>query len=206
MIRKIMLFLSSYIPLYLLLIGKNIFERISKIPNFSIRTYDYKKIKFFNEFNDYMVAIFIGISIFLFIYLLILVFGTKTAKKDAYRITNISNETDKYFLNYICIYLLPCIGLSLNNIVDVYVLTALMLIIGFIYVTNDIVYINPMLGFIGFKVYTADLKSVIDDKKVKKIVICQSKAKLDLKEENSIIKLTSNGKYAVYIENSKESR
>ena len=205
MFRKIMLFLSSYIPLYLLLVGKNIFERISRIPNFSIWKYDYGKIKLFNELNDYMVVILLIGSLTLTIYLLVMIFRTKTTKKNTYEIIKITNDTDKYFLNYICIYLLPCIGLSLDHIVDVYVLSALMFIIGFIYTTNDIVYINPMLGFIGFKVYTADLKSIMDNKKTRKIVISQSKAKLDLKEEKSIIKLASNDNYAVYIENKKEN-
>ena len=169
------------------------------------RAYDYGKIKFFNELNDYMVVILLASSILVLIYLLVMIFRTKTAKRDAYKIVRISNETDKYFLNYICVYLLPCIGLSLNNMVDIYVLSALMFIVGFIYTTNDIVYINPMLGFIGFKVYTADLKSVINNKKTQKIVICRSKLELDSKEENSIIKLSSNGKYAVYIENGKNN-
>ena len=38
----------------------------------------------------------------------------------------------------ISVYLLSCIGLSLNNIVDVLVLVFLMALVGYIYITNDL--------------------------------------------------------------------
>ena len=55
--NKLMLFISSYIPLYMLLILKNIFERITEGGRFVNIIQKFKTATWFDEVNDWAVCI-----------------------------------------------------------------------------------------------------------------------------------------------------
>jgi len=155
--NKLMLFISSYIPLYLLLIGKNILERITDNGNFIDVINKVKNMILFDEINDYAVTFMSILSIVSFIYLKIKI--TKTTGRKQYVVKKVVNETSNYYFNYISIYLLSSLGLSLNSIVDCFAFAFLMFIVGYIYISNNMVYMNPMLNFMGYKIYDCELKS-----------------------------------------------
>lgn len=56
----------------------------------------------------------------------------------SYKVVEVSDETGNCYFNYISIYLLSCMGLSLSNILDCVVLVCVMLIVGYIYISNSI--------------------------------------------------------------------
>lgn len=189
MIRKTLFFLSSYIPLYLLLIGKNIVSKISEIDSF-----DFRNIVFFNEVSDFAIIILGSLSVALLIWLKFYIReGTKT---NCFKVLDFNNDTDKYYYSYISIYLLPTIGLSISSYADIFVLVSLVIIIGYVYVSNDLVYINPVMGFMGYKVYTMELKSYLTSEVETKYVICSnSVSKMLVKGID--IDITSQNKYAL---------
>lgn len=156
--NKLLLFVSSYIPLYLLLIGKNILERITEKGRFINISERIKTAKLFDEVNDYAIMVMIILSVISFFYLKSKIKSTVGRKK--YKVITIVNETSNYYFNYISIYLLSCLGLSLNNIVDCFVFLFLMVIVGYIYISNNMVYMNPVLNFMGYKIYACTLESV----------------------------------------------
>lgn len=158
--RKILIFLSSYIPLYILLIGKNIFSRIERINHFKLFSYNYKGIIWFNQIDDCMIVVFLVLTVVLFLWLK--KFLKPVSNGHKYIIQDFENETDKYFFSYISIYFLPCIGLSINSITDIFILVSIMLIVGYVYVTNDLIYINPTMSMLGYKIYSVQLVSVMD--------------------------------------------
>lgn len=189
MIRKTLFFLSSYIPLYILLVGKNIISRYMEIEEFK-----FKNIVFFNEISDFVVLILIVLSIFLLIWLKYYICeGTNT---NCFKVIDYDNETDKYYYSYISIYLLPTIGLSISNFADIFVLVSLILIIGYVYVNNDLVYINPVMGFMGYRVYTMKLKSYITDEIETKYVICSNVVSKQLVKDMDL-DISSQNKYAL---------
>ena len=157
MLNKLLLFISSYIPLYLLLIGKNILERITDKGNFINVMDKVKNMKLFDEINDYAIIIMALMSILSFIYLKRKI--TKTTGRKQYMVKKVVNETSNYYFNYISIYLLSSLGLSLNSIVDFFVFIFLMIIVGYIYISNNMVYMNPVLNFMGYKIYDCELGS-----------------------------------------------
>lgn len=164
-----MLFISSYIPLYILLIIKNILERCTDegVLVFSINKL--KNAQFFDEINDYIVVILIALCIVSFVYLYII-----SKKKDGmhhYEILEVEDQTGNIYFNYISIYLLSCLGLTLNSIVDVFVLVFLMILVGYIYISNHMTYMNPVLQFLGYKVYEAKVKSKSTDEVISSIII-----------------------------------
>lgn len=63
-------------------------------------------------------------------------------------------------------------GLSLNNITDCFVFLYLMVIVGFIYIRNNMVYMNPVINIMGYKVYDCKLDSIhTQDKEMQSIVV-----------------------------------
>ena len=83
----------------------------------------------------------------------------KTSGTHYYEIIDLENETGNIYFNYISIYLLSCLGLTLNHIVDVFVLFFLMILVGYIYISNHMTYMNPVLQFLGYKIYEGKIKS-----------------------------------------------
>lgn len=131
MFNKLMLFVSSYIPLYMLLILKNIFERITDGGRFVNIMQKFKSATWFDEVNDWAVCI-LALAIVVSAVYLWKALGNGTSPKK-YLITEVSDETGNYYFNYISIYLLSCMGLTLNSIVDCFVFLFVMVIVPTLY-------------------------------------------------------------------------
>lgn len=170
MLNKLMLFVSSYIPLYVLLILKNLLERTTDRGRFVNVFREFTRERLFNEVNDWAIGILMLIILGSYLYL----WGTlsKNPSPKQYVVREVSDETGNYYFNYISIYLLSCMGLSLNSIVDCFVLLFVMIIVGSIYISNNMMYLNPMVNMMGYKVYNCILDSKnTDDKGFASIVV-----------------------------------
>ena len=166
-----MLFISSYVPLYILLIIKNILERCTDEGRITITFRQILTAHYFNEVNDYAIAMLFSLSIFSLIFLKYLT--KKSGDTHFYKIQTVADETGNVYFNYISVYLLSCLGLSLNNIVDVFVLFFLMLLVGFIYVNNSMTYMNPVMQFMGYKVYECEVYSLSTQSIFSSVVIAK---------------------------------
>lgn len=124
---------------------------------------------FFDEVNDYAVLFLAVLCMTSFLYLRAL------TKKDCdthnYKVQTIENQTGNIYFNYISVYLLSCLGLTLNSIVDVFVLLFLMVLVGYIYISNHMTYMNPVLQFMGYKIYEGDIQSKSTQKTFHSILI-----------------------------------
>lgn len=174
MINKLMLFISSYIPLYILLILKNIFERITDEGKFLNISTKIKETVFFDEINDWAICVLFFISVASWIYLQRII--KKSGGNKRYIVREVSDETGNIYFTYISIYLLSCMGLSLNSIVDCFVFVFVMLVVGCIYISNNMMYMNPVINLMGYKVYGCVLDSInTNDKNIKSIVVAEKK-------------------------------
>lgn len=171
--RRVMLFISSYVPLYVLLIIKNILERSTEKGNFVFSWHKLKTAHYFDEVNDYAICILLIMSVISIVYL-----KKITQKKGGvhnYEIISVENQTGNIYFNYISMYLLSCLGLTLNSIVDVFVLFFLMVLIGYIYISNHMTYMNPVLQLFGFKIYEGEIKSKSTNEIFRSIIIADRK-------------------------------
>ena len=168
-----MLFISSYIPLYVLLIIKNILERSTDKGRFTFTLRQLKTAHYFDEVNDFAVVVLLLLCIFTFSYF------KAITKKDVgthyYKVIRIEDQTGNVYFNYISIYLLSCLGLTLNNIVDVFLLLFLMIIIGYIYISNHLTYMNPLFQFWGYRIYEGEIKSESTGEKFQSLIIVNKK-------------------------------
>lgn len=149
--RRIMLFISSYIPLYVLLIIKNVLERCTDGGQFLFSVAKLKMAHYFDEINDFAIIILLVLCAISFLYLKGIT--RRGGGLHYYEIISMEDQTGNVYFNYISVYLLSCLGLTLNNIVDVFVLLFLMMLVGYIYISNHMTYMNPVLQFLGYKVY-----------------------------------------------------
>lgn len=164
-----MFFISSYVPLYVLLIIKNILERCTDEGEFTVTLIQLKTAHYFDEVNDYAIVALLFLSVISFLYLKNIT--KKSGGVHYYKVISIEDQTGNMYFNYISIYLLSCMGLTLNSIVDVFVLIFLMLIVGYIYISNHMTYMNPVLQFMGFKIYEGSIESESTGKVLHSIIV-----------------------------------
>ena len=176
-----MLFISSYVPLYVLLIIKNILERCTDEGKFTVTLTQLKTSHYFDEVNDYAIVALLFLSVISFLYLKNIT--KKSGGVHYYKVISIEDQTGNMYFNYISIYLLSCMGLTLNSIVDVFVLIFLMLIVGYIYISNHMTYMNPVLQFLGFKIYEGSIESESTGKVLHSIIVVNKS--IFLKPESS---------------------
>jgi hypothetical protein len=88
-------------------------------------------------------------------------------------VQEIKDETSTNFLNYISIYLLSSIGLTIGNFTDIITLIFLMGIIGFIYVRSNMIYINPIINILGYNIYSFKGLSKGTDEDIETIIIAK---------------------------------
>jgi hypothetical protein len=124
---KVILFLSSYIPLFAIFIIKNIQYPIITIA----------------------LGIVIVISIVLLASLLRNIKGISGKYLKIGRIENINRVGLEYFVTYI----IPFVSTSLLDIKETVPILILFAIMGVIYVRSDLIYMNPMLNLLGFNLY-----------------------------------------------------
>lgn len=124
------MFLSSYAPLFVILAVKNYTD---------------------NYFVAAMVAV-ISIS-FLFLFLVL----RKASKMSGEfrEIKDMEDNSDK-FVEYIIAYIIPFLGFSFDNIPDIISLAILFVIIGILYIRSDLIYMNPILNFLGYHLFKAN--------------------------------------------------
>lgn len=156
-LKKLVLFISSYIPLYILLILKNFFERTTVEGQWLNIENKIKNAIWFDEINDWAICVLIIATVISALFLWLVIKRKPSTKR--YLVLDVSDETSNYYFNYISIYLLSCMGLSLNSIVDCFVFLFLMIVVGYIYISNNMMYMNPVINLMGYKVYNCVLES-----------------------------------------------
>lgn len=144
-----LMFISSYFPLYIFLLILQF--KVYKNIDFSLTFKDIYMIIFFSS-----MIIFIGIS-FISMYLLYKSTGNKKFKiKDVKR----SNDS---VISYIFTYILPILSFSLDDFAISLVNFLIFVLVGFLYIKLDLMYLNPLWTLQGYTSYEMDNKYIITD-------------------------------------------
>ncbi|WP_068672267.1 hypothetical protein [Oceanobacillus sp. Castelsardo] len=147
---RIGLYISSFFPLYILLFIDNIEFWINKSDLFSIILFrDITKSLFF-----VVIIILITISIASVIVL------KKLQHNERYSFQDIKRTEDN-LLSYVVTYLVPILSIDVNDMSSLFVNLGLFSLLGFIYVKNSLVYLNPLFLFFQFNIYIAEEHKVI---------------------------------------------
>ena len=134
---KFLLFLSSYIPLFVVL----------------------AILHYTNILVVAAMAIIIGLTLLF----LVLMFKLSERLGNYHgKITDFENINDMS-LEYIITYIFPLLFLNYSSISVLLALTVIFMTIGYIYISSDLIYMNPILNLLGYNIYKGQVegKSII---------------------------------------------
>lgn len=129
------LFLSSYFPLYIILFLKNI------------------KYLFQENVLGSKLWCFLTVdTILLFLSIYVVRCVSKGGKSNSLLVDEIEKPNDDV-INYIFTYIAPIISFNLNDFDSIVVNLGLFMLVWYMYVRLDLLYINPLLLMFGFTSY-----------------------------------------------------
>lgn len=146
--NKVILYLSSYVPLYFILIIKNV---LIKLEN---RGWNISDIKFFNTIDDWVLIVLILLTIISLTFVSIILSKIKEYHQNRYRVIKVNGTSNDSVLNYISIYILTFIDFNMNSISNIATLVFIMILLGIISINYDELYVNPTLLIIwNYRIY-----------------------------------------------------
>lgn len=138
---SIALYISSFIPLYFLIIVKELID----IANGNLS---------FNVTNSVML----GLNLLLIILGSIsIIFLYKKTNFQTIEIETYKNITRENFLPFFPLFVLFALAFDLEFISMAVVYVLILVIIGIVYVKNEMFYINPFLNILGYSLYEISL-------------------------------------------------
>ena len=142
--KNILLYLSAFIPMYVLVLLKHGLEMI--VGNIKP-----------NLLNIFVLCL-------LFVVILLGVIGlllevNRKQKTQKIIITDKTNTTDEHFLGYFSLFVLFAISFDLSKLSMLLVFIMVIVMIGIVYVKNKLFYINPFLNILGFNFYDITYKT-----------------------------------------------
>ena len=159
------LFLISYLPLFLLLFIQNLkplHDNRNELKG--VKTVILENILSFS---------FLGISLVALLLYLILIQNIQTVGfNNPEKVCKVKNTGIEY-LSYLGTYIIPFIGSKFDNLNNSLTTILLLIIIGIIYPKTNLVYANPTLALFGYNIYKVNLESDKDEE-----VVIISKIKL----------------------------
>lgn len=159
--KKILLYLSAFVPLYFLVLTKLIIE--ITLQNLT-----------FNILNTTALVLLI-------IAIICGIFGAKLALKHSdtpscsIRILKQKSITEQYFLGYFSLFVLFALGFELERVSMFIVFVIVIILIGIVYIKNDLFYINPFLNILGYNFYDITYTMPESDKQYCGKFICKGK-------------------------------
>ncbi len=131
---RIVLFLSSYSPLFVILGLRNSFGN--------------------DDVSFAFYAIALGSIMFLFLYIR----TNADVTPDSIKIKSVSSR-DADVMSYIVSYLLPFLDISFKDIPNAISLGILIAVIAIIYIKSNMVYVNPILNLAGYHLFEVESES-----------------------------------------------
>lgn len=177
-INRVILFISSYFPMYLIIIIQNLSSFISNYQQIldqnSIKAFDLISTKHllfgvktvFGFLEFYIILFFVGLSVASFRLLKKMLNGLKDYKDETFqlKVTSIKNANYQYVITYFSAYIFPFITINLSTIAGMLQFAILWGLIGYIYVKNNLIFINPTLNiFFKYNIYETDMEYQDED-------------------------------------------
>ena len=148
--KKIFLFLSAFIPMYFLLWVKLVLDIINHNLTFNVLNTTF--------FILLIIVIIVGsFGTFKIIY-------DDQIKSTYVTIVESNNITDQHFLGYFSLFVLSAVSFDLSKVNMAVVFVFIIVMIGIVYIKNQLFYINPFLNIFGYNFYKI---SYIEDNKTK---------------------------------------
>lgn len=140
------IFLSSYVPLFLILSYKH--------ASFQYTIPTWIPLISGLEF-PILTAFWLTLSVISLLILYFIFDIRKSEEPEPKNIESVTNRNDA-ITNYILVYIFPFVVLDLSQLVNWVAFIGFFLVIGIIQVRSNNLYVNPILGLIGYNIYDVD--------------------------------------------------
>lgn len=174
--KNLFLYISAFIPMYFLILVEIIIEIINGNLHFNI----------LNTLNmvTMIILILVGITG--------LIWNIKwtTEKAVDIEILSKSNITDQHFLGYFSLFVLFSLSFDLSKVSMFCLFSLILIMIGIVYIKNDLYYINPFLNILGYNFYDITY-TFKNSEKVQRAKIFY-KGSLDLTNKTYCVKFKNN--------------
>lgn len=154
--KRWMLFLSSYFPLYILILLKGLLW----VPPMgqSYRAYVVSQV-LSSELFYIVLGLLMLLSLFTFSFVIASHANSHIQVSENAEVTNDTADVLAYFMTY----LIPILSMDITSLSSVVINAAIFLIIGIMYVRGEIVHLNPLLVLAGYSLFTVDGLTVISN-------------------------------------------
>lgn len=138
-IKNLLLYISAFVPMYVLVFVKLIVEIINQNLSFNV-------LNTLNFVTLLLLIVLGGIGIVWNIYF-------SEAESIQVKIVSKRNITDQHFLGYFSLFVFFAIPLDLSLVSAYCVYVLVLIMIGIVYINNALFYINPLLNILGYNFY-----------------------------------------------------
>jgi hypothetical protein len=143
-IIKSIMFISSYFPLYIMLLVLH-----------------YDKYNEIHELKKFKVAIFVAVLLVcILLSLLSLILLKLSIGNKPLRLEDIERPDDT-IISYMMTYIIPILTTNFLNKGEIFVNIVLFLLIGYLYIRLNLLYLNPLWSIFGYLSYRANSDVVI---------------------------------------------
>lgn len=137
MLKKIILYLTAFIPVIFIILLKDYMTLLFSAMNGETTYCALLDAKLF--MLDFVLA-------FLIVSFFILVRNNSSLAYDQIKVESVKNRTDEYYFSYFSIFILSLFAFSFTKIVDIIIFIVIMGLFGIVYIKNDLFFMNPTLN------------------------------------------------------------
>lgn len=139
LLKDLFLYLSAFVPMYILIALRLIIDLIND--NLS-----------FNVLNSVNLVTLVLLTVLGIVGLIVNIHHSKDVSKEII-ILKKKNITDRHFLGYFSLFVLFALQLELSYVSDYCLFIVITIFIGIVYIKNSLYYINPLLNILGYNFY-----------------------------------------------------
>lgn len=153
MVRKIIMYLSAFLPMFFIMWIKEILIGIKNVLE-KPELYTWQSI-YLNSFliSQLIFIIFVSGGV---VWLM-----RRNKKTGTYTVTliKVKNRSAEYYLAYYSLFILALIEFSLSDLIDLVVLICLLFVLGVVYIKNDLFFMNPTINIFQSYIYEVEYET-----------------------------------------------
>lgn len=194
MVSKVSRALSCFMPLFVVFLLQNayVWVTIDKTRKENMEIIQYNGTLFWIWVVLILVG-FLGVCCFKKNYL-----DDEKGNTDTYWLKATKNTTSEYYFTYFSLFVLSFYGVDAINpeeMFDMIILAILAVLMIWVYIANDMYYINPMLNLCGYKSFSVEVEFKMSDNKKSCVYKVFSRDNLCVCDKNTIVWVRKNSEF-----------
>lgn len=186
--NKVALAISCFLPLFLIFKVENLCATIcafSSVENIGIwEAILCQNFTFYFNATLFVFWIFVlAIGIYGIVYFRNTFLKSKKLSKETVIVTKAENITAEYYFTYFSLFVISFFGVDPTQLKDILIFVFIMLLIIWVYVANDMFFVNPVLNIFGYKSFAITYHKYLPENKFKDTDVKSFEIKVFTKEQ-----------------------